>query len=111
MNELDENIRTDVQKALLAKPEAQAVLAQQPEEEKKEEEESTATCIIEILGVKRLETNSDDENEPANIACCVDFSYRDKTVKKKDVEKQYISHFKAWKALLNSWVNMSSSEI
>lgn len=56
---MQEAFRTDTQKALLAKPEAQAVLNQQ-EEEKKDSEESTATCTIEILGVKKLEENDDD---------------------------------------------------
>jgi hypothetical protein len=35
----------------------------------------------------------------------------DKTSKKLDVGGQYVGHFKAMKALLNSWVNLSSSEI
>lgn len=75
-------------------------------------EEANSTCIIEILAVKKLEVvKKDDDDDEKTIACCVDFSYKDKSPKKLDVEKQYVSHFKAWKALLNSWVNMSTSEI
>lgn len=55
--------------------------------------------------MKKLE---DDDEENQKIACCVDFSYKDKSAKKLDVEKQFVSHFKAWKALLNAWVDMSS---
>jgi len=58
------------------------------------------------------EESKDGENaNSSNVACCVDFSYREKTPKKLDCEKHFVSHFKAWKALLNPWVNMSSSEI
>lgn len=105
---MPDSIRTEAQKALLIKPEAQAVLAQQQEEVK--EEASSATCVIEILAVKKLEATDDDEGSKI-FACCVNFSYKDKSAKKLDVEKQYVSHFKAWKALLNPWVNMASSEI
>merc|ERR1712083_936065 len=76
-------------------------------QEEVKEEDANATCIIELLGVKKI----DGEDDNKNIACCVDFSYKDKSAKKLDVEKQYVSHFKAWKALLNPWVNMASSEI
>jgi dihydrodipicolinate reductase len=102
---MKEEFHTEAQKELLQRPEAQAVLAGQQEEVK--EEDATATCIIELLGVKKI----DDEDDNKNVACCVDFSYKDKSAKKLDVEKQYVSHFKAWKALLNPWVNMASSEI
>jgi serine/threonine protein kinase len=108
VNEMQESIRTEAQTALLARPEAQAVL-QGNQEEVKEDGDAQATCIIELLGVKKLEA-ADDEDQK-RIACCVDFSYKDKSAKKLDVEKQYVSHFKAWKALLNPWVNMASSEI
>lgn len=96
-------------------PEAQAVINGTSEETKEEEvKEEPSTCIIEILGIRKgEETNNDEEDGKSfhNIACCVDFSYRDKTAKKQDVGKKFVPHFKAWKALLNSWVNMSSKEI
>ena len=78
---------TPAQKSLLAKPEAQAIIegASQIEETK---EEATTTCTIEVLAVKKLEeTKSEEENEAVTIACCVDFSYKDKSPKKLDVEK------------------------
>jgi len=74
-----------------------------------------ATCTIELLAVRNIdqeeESKDGDANANAKVACCVDFSYRDKTPKKLDVEKHFVSHYKAWKALLNPWVNMSSTEI
>jgi len=114
ISKIPEGIQTEAQKALLAKPETKAILENKFDDTK---EEATVSCIIEILGVKDLtkaeaeESKDEDENNQATTACCVDFSYREKTGKKLDVEKQFVSHFKAWKALLNPWVNMSSSEI
>jgi len=112
---LPANIQTAAQKALLEKPETQAILngTQNIEEVK---DEMTATCCIELLAVKNIEAEGEeakegDESDGAKIACCVDFSYRDKSAKKLDVEKHYVSHFKAWKALLNPWVNLPSSKI
>jgi len=96
VNEIAEKqvaILTPAQKTLLAKPEAQAIIAAkkqeqsgQAEESKEEtkEEPGDATCVIEILAVKKLET---EEGESKTVACCVDFSYKDKSAKKLDVEK------------------------
>jgi len=117
INAIDEKIQTAAQKAILAKPETKAILESKKEETKESKDEAKTTCIIELLGVKNVVAENDEEskdpeaNEKANVACCVDFSYRDKTPKKLDCEKNFVSHFKAWKALLNPWVNMSSSEI
>lgn len=105
---------TEAQKALLEREETKKLLetADQPDTD-----EAKATCIIELLGVKSAvqdgqeESKDDEQNDEAYSACCVDFSYREKGGKKLDVERQYVAHFKAWKALLNPWVNMSSSEI
>jgi len=117
INALPADIQTEAQKAILAKPETKAILEGKKEAEESKEE-SKATCIIEILGVKNIEKAENDEesketeeDNQSNIACCVDFSYRDKSSKKLDCEKNFVSHFKAWKALLNPWVNMSSQEI
>lgn len=111
---MPEASQTDTQKALLAKPETKAILESKDAETT---EEAKAQCIIELLDVKapvkdgQEESKDDDQNDQATTACCVDFSYREKGGKKMDVERQFVSHFKAWKALLNPWVNMSSSEI
>ena len=117
INALPADIQTEAQKAILAKPETKAILEGKKEAEESKEE-SKATCIIEILGVKNIEKAENDEesketeeDNQSNIACCVDFSYRDKSSKKLDCEKNFVSHFKAWKALLSPWVNMSSQEI
>lgn len=114
LSKIPEANQTEAQKTLLAKPETQAIIAAKIDDTK---EEAKATCIIELLGVKDVakaeaeESKDEDQNDQANKACCVEFSYREKTGKKLDVERQFVSHFKAWKALLNPWVNMSSSEI
>lgn len=80
------------------------------EDAKKDDGSKPDTCIIEILGVKKLDGNADDAEEK-NVACCVDFTYKDKTAKKIDVGRNYVAHFKQWRSLLNSWVNMSAAEI
>lgn len=114
LSKVPEASQTDAQKALLAKPETKAILESKDAETT---EEAKAQCVIELLDVKapvkdgQEESKDDDQNDQATTACCVDFSYREKGGKKMDVERQFVSHFKAWKALLNPWVNMSSSEI
>ena len=114
IDKLPEALRTEQQKAMLNKPETKKILEAKTDDTK---EEAKATCVIELLGVKDLnkaeaeESKDEDQNDQATTACCVDFSYREKSGKKLDVERQFVSHFKAWKALLNPWVNMSSSEI
>jgi len=114
VSKIPEANQTEAQKTLLAKPETQAIIAAKVDETK---EEAKATCIIELLGVKNVvkaeaeESKDEDQNEQSTSACCVEFSYRENFGKKLDVERQFVSHFKAWKALLNPWVNMSSSEI
>jgi len=117
INALPADIQTAAQKAILEKPETKAILEGKKEIEESKDE-AKATCIIELLGVRKIEKAENDEesketeeDNQSKVACCVDFSYRDKTAKKLDCEKHFVSHFKAWKALLNPWVNMSSSEI
>ena len=55
-----------------------------------------------------MKKETGEEGGEKTIAHCVSFSYKDKTPMKKDLEKQYIGHFKAWKTLLNTWVNLTA---
>ena len=55
-----------------------------------------------------MKKETGEEGGEKTIAHCVSFSYKDKTPMKKDLEKHYINHFKAWKTLLNTWVNLTA---
>merc|ERR1712187_281272 len=88
INALPADIQTAAQKAILEKPETKAILEGKKEIEESKDE-AKATCIIELLGVRNIEKAENDEesketeeDNQSKVACCVDFSYRDKTAKK-----------------------------
>ena len=76
-----------------------------------EEERSLNSMDLEGSASATLPSIDEEDAEEKSIACCVEFTYKDKTAKKLDVSRKYLAHFKQWRSLLNSWVNMSASEI
>merc|ERR1712228_1162578 len=65
ISKIPASIQTAQQKALLEKPESQAVLEGSSVEQVKDEE--TATCIIEILAVKNIEEDTGEESKMAKM--------------------------------------------
>jgi len=112
-----EKMLTQAQRAILKSEKAAKIIAgQAAQEETKEEskEESKeaaapATCVVEIMAVRQDSgSQTGEEGGEKIIAHCVSFSYKDKSPKKLDLEKSYLSHFQAWKTLLNAWVNLKA---